>query len=97
MIKNKTVFWVRVAGWSGLLAGSGMLEMYKMTGSMLFLITLGIVVIFSAYLLTTAKTPRWQNSKWIVKVMIFSLIFSSLIQTIFLWLAYRSAKTQNKL
>ena len=97
MIKNKTTFWVRAAGWSGLIAGAGMLEMYKMTGNITFMITLGIVIIFSAYLLATAATPRWKNSKWIMKAMIFCLIFSSLIQTIFLWFAYRSAKTHNKM
>lgn len=97
MIKNKTIFWVRVAGWSGLIAGAGMLEMYKMTGNTTFMITLGIVIIFSAYLLATANTPRWENSKWIMRVMIFCLIFSSLIQTIFLWFAYRSAKARNKM
>lgn len=97
MIKNKTTFWVRAAGWSGLISGAEMLEMYKMTGNLTFMITLGIVIIFSAYLLATATTPRWKNSKWIMKVMIFCLIFSSLIQTIFLWFAYRSVKTHNKM
>lgn len=97
MIKNKTTFWVRAAGWSGLIAAAGMLQMYKMTGNMTFMITLGIVIIFSAYLLATATTPRWKNSKWVMKMMIFCLIFSSLIQTIFLWLAYRSVKTHNKM
>lgn len=96
MIKDKAVFWIRVAGWTGLIAGAGTLELYKMTGNSTFLFTLGIVIVFSAYVLATATTPRWKNTKWIMKMMIFCLIFVSVIQTIFLWLAYRSVKKQTK-
>lgn len=97
MKKNKTAFWVKTSGWSGLIVGAGILEMYKMTANITFMITLGIVIIFSAFLLATADTPRWENPKWIMKVMIFCLIFASLIQTVFLWFAYRSAKRRNKI
>ncbi|MBP2058289.1 putative membrane protein YukC [Lactobacillus colini] len=97
MIRNKSTFWVRVSGWSGLVAGTGMLELYKITGNITFIATLVIVIIFSAYLLATAKTDRWQNSKWIMTVMIFGLIFASALQAIFLWFAYRSVKTHHKL
>lgn len=96
MIKNKTTFWVQAAGWSGLIAGTGMLEMYKMTGNSSFLISLAIIVIFSAYLLATAHTSRWQKTSFIGRVSIFCLIFVSLIQTFFLWLAYRSVRNGSK-
>lgn len=96
MVKNKTVFWVQAAGWSGLIAASGMLEMYKMTGNVSFIISLAIVVIFSAYVLATAHTSRWQKTSFIGRVSIFCLIFVSLIQTFFLWLAYRSVKNSSK-
>lgn len=96
MIKNKTTFWVRVAGWSGLIAAIMMLQLYNISHAGLFLITLAIVIIFSAYLLATASTSRWQNPSWIIKVVIFSLFFVSILPTIFLFIAYLTARDSNR-
>ncbi|QNQ81555.1 hypothetical protein FP435_08195 [Lactobacillus sp. PV037] len=96
MIKNKTSFWIKVAGWSGLIAAAVMLQLYNMSHAGLFLITLAIVVVFSAYLLATANTSRWQNPSWIIKVTIFSLFFVSLLPTIFLFIAYLNARDNKR-
>lgn len=54
MVK-KIAFWVRLAGWSGLISGSSVLMLHQYSHSSLFLINLITIVLFSAYALATAN------------------------------------------
>ena len=71
MVK-KIAFWVRLAGWSGLVSGSSVLMLYQYSHSSLFLINLITIVLFSAML-----TPRNLFSKFynivIKQVNIFTI------------------------
>lgn len=59
MIK-KISFWVRLAGWSGLISGSSVLVLYQYTHNIMFLINLITIILFSAYALATANDKGGQ-------------------------------------
>ncbi len=60
MIK-KISFWVRLAGWTGLISGSSVLVLYQYTHNIMFLINLITIILFSAYALATANDKRWKE------------------------------------
>ncbi len=66
MVK-KIAFWVRLAGWSGLISGSSVLMLYQYSHSSLFLINLITIVLFSTYALATANDKKWENPDWLFK------------------------------
>ena len=77
MIK-KISFWVRLAGWTGLISGSSVLVLYQYTHNIMFLINLITIILFSAYALATANDKRWKNTDWLLRVI---LIWSKSICT----------------
>lgn len=87
-MERKIQFWLKVAGWSGLLSGSTYLILYQTVKSMIFLVPLIIVIIFSTYILTTSKEKMWLDSKRLLLTCIFAFFFVSLIQGIFMAIAY---------
>ena len=72
MIK-KISFWVRLAGWSGLISGSSVLVLYQYTHNIMFLINIITIILFSAYALATANDKRWTNTDWLLRVILISV------------------------
>lgn len=95
MVK-KMSFWVRLAGWSGLISGSSVLMLYQLSHSALFLINLITIVLFSAYALATANDKRWENTSWLLKVILLVLVFVSILPTIFLGIGYFIERKRNQ-
>jgi hypothetical protein len=95
-MEKKIILWIQIAGWSGLLAASALLMLYEVSQAAVFLMALVIVIIFSAYLLATAKTPRWQNPRGYVGPIIFSFLFTSWITAILLLVAQHYAKAKQQ-
>lgn len=87
-MERKIQFWLKVAGWSGLLSASAYLMLFQAVRSIVFLIPLLIVIIFSVYLLTTAKEEMWLNTRKLLLTCIFAFIFVSLLQGVFMAIAY---------
>ena len=59
MRKDRIEFWVKVAGWSGLLSAFGVLMFYQLTGMRIFLVHLIIIILFSAYTITYEIDGRY--------------------------------------
>ena len=95
MIK-KISFWVRTAGWSGLISGSSVLILYQYSHNPMFLVNLVTIVLFSAYALTTANDKRWENLTWLLRVILLVLIFVSVLPTIFLGIGYFIERKRNQ-
>ncbi|WP_410405774.1 hypothetical protein [Lactobacillus gasseri] len=97
MVK-KIAFWVRLAGWSGLISGSSVLMLYQYSHSSLFLINLITIVLFSAYALANANDKKWENSDWLLKVIlvVLVLVFVSILPTIFLGIGYFIERKRNQ-
>ena len=87
-MERKIQFWLRLTGWAGLLSGSAYLMLFQDYKSLIFAVPLLIVVIFSVYLLTTAKEKMWLNPRKLLSTCIFAFIFVSLIQGLFMAIAY---------
>ena len=87
-MEKRVQFWLRVAGWSGLLSASTYLMLYQAVKSIIFLVPLIIVIIFSTYVLTTAKEKIWLNAQRLLWTCIFAFFFVSLIQGVFMAIAY---------
>ena len=87
MIK-KISFWVRLAGWSGLISGCSVLVM--------FLINIITIILFSAYALATANDKRWTNTDWLLRVILIVLVFVSILPTIFLGIGYFIERKRNQ-
>lgn len=51
-----------------------------------------IIVLFGVYLLTTAKTKRWEKPSNIVKLLVFAFIFVAIIEVIPLFVAYLNCR-----
>lgn len=95
MIK-KISFWVRLAGWSGLISGSSVLVLYQYTHNIMFLINLITIILFSAYAFATANDKRWTNTDWLLRVILIVLVFVSILPTIFLWIGYFIERKRNQ-
>ena len=89
MVK-KIAFWVRLAGWSGLISGSSVLMLYQYSHSSLFLINLITIVLFSA------NDKKWENPDWLLKVILVVLVFVSILPTIFLGIGYFIERKRNQ-
>ena len=95
MVK-KISFWIRLAGWSGLISGSSVLVLYQYSHNILFLINLITIVLFSAYALTTANDRKWRNPDWLLKVILLVLVFVSILPSIFLGIGYFIERKRNQ-
>ncbi|WP_297940679.1 hypothetical protein [uncultured Lactobacillus sp.] len=95
MIK-KISFWVRLAGWSGLISGSSVLVLYQYTHNIMFLINLITIILFSAYALATSNDKRWKNTDWLLRVILIVLVFVSILPTIFLGVGYFIERKRNQ-
>ncbi|MFD3286194.1 hypothetical protein [Lactobacillus johnsonii] len=95
MIK-KISFWVRLAGWTGLISGSSVLVLYQYTHNIMFLINLITIILFSAYALATANDKRWKNTDWLLRVILIVLVFVSILPTIFLGIGYFIERKRNQ-
>ena len=95
MIK-KISFWVRLAGWTGLISGSSVLVLYQYTHNIMFLINLITIILFSAYALATANDKRWKNTDWLLRVILIVLVFVSILPTIFLGIGYFIKRKHNQ-
>ena len=95
MIK-KISFWVRLAGWSGLISGSSVLVLYQYIHNIMFLINLITINLFSAYALATANDKRWTNTDWLLRVILIVLVFVSILPTIFLGIGYFIERKRNQ-
>ena len=95
MVK-KIAFWVRLAGWSGLISESSVLMLYQYSHSSLFLINLITIVLFSAYALANANDKKWENPDWLLKVILVVLVFVSILPTIFLGIGYFIERKRNQ-
>lgn len=89
MVKDKFNFWIRTAGWSGLISAVGTLELYKVTGNWVFIADLILIILFSVFILTTSTETFWKKRKTMLMILFFCFVFVSIIPAIFLWLAYR--------
>ena len=96
MRKDRIEFWVKVAGWSGLLSAFGVLMFYQLTGMGIFLVHLIIIILFYAYTLTTSKEPFWHNSNRVLWILLFSFFFTSIFQAIFVAIVYFKSKKASK-
>ena len=95
MIK-KISFWVRLAGWSGLISGSSVLVLYQYTHNIMFLINLITIILFSAYALATANDKRWTNTDWLLRAILIVLVFVSILPTSFLGIGYFIERKRNQ-
>ena len=95
MIK-KISFWVRLAGWTGLISGSSVLVLYQYTHNIMFLINLITIILFSDYALATANDKRWKNTDWLLRVILIVLVFVSILPTIFLGIGYFIERKRNQ-
>lgn len=90
--QRKTIFWLRFSGWFCLLPASAYLSLIQMTPwssySYLYVAEVIISILLGVFLLTTAKMPMWTKPRNIMKVLIFAFLFTSIIISIPLWLAY---------
>lgn len=97
--RKKITFWLRLSGWLCLLPATAYLGFYQvMQGdpvSYAFLAELIIIIIFAVYLLTTAKTDRWQQPKKIMSLILFAFVFVSIIVCVPLYFAYNNSKKLN--
>ena len=95
---KRRLFWLRFSGWFCLLPASVYLAMLKKSSapySYIFLAELVIIIIFAVYLLSTAKSSRWTKAGNIMKLMIFAIIFVSLVIFIPLCFAYYNCRKQS--
>ena len=95
MVK-KISFWVRLAGWSGLISGSSVLVLYQYSQSILLLINLITIVLFSSNAKTTANDRKWKNPDWLLKVILLVLVFVSILPSIFLGIGYFIERKRNQ-
>lgn len=90
--QRKTIFWLRFSGWFCLLPASAYISLIQMTTwstySYLYVAEIIISVLFGVFLLTTAKTKMWTKPSNIMKALIFAFLFTSIIISVPLWLAY---------
>lgn len=94
--QRKTIFWIRFSGWFCLLPASAYISLIQMTtwstASYLYVAEVIISVLLGVFLLTTAKTPIWTKPRNIIKVLIFAFLFTSIIISVPLWLAYLNCR-----
>lgn len=95
MKRAKIHLWIKVAGWSGLFAAWGNLVLYQLSQNSIFLVELVAVILFSAYVLSTANEPRWEQEKWLFRMGVIALVFISIIPSIFIWIAYFIVRKQS--
>lgn len=100
---KKIIFWLRFAGWLCLLPASGWLYLWRLASNMglgsysgLILAELVITVVFAIFLLTTANSAKWGKLRNMVFLLVFALIFISLIILIPLCFAYRNCRKLNE-
>lgn len=97
--RAKVHFWIKFSGWFCLLPATTCLYLFQnLQGtymSYLYLIELIITIVFGVFLLTTAKSTRWETPNNILRATIFAFIFVGLIEFIPLFIAYRSCKRLN--
>lgn len=96
MSSDKISFWVKVTGWSGLISASGAITLYQLTNNWMFLISTVIIVLFSAYALSTSKDVIWRNKDRVFWILMFSIFFVSLLQSIFVLIIYFKSKKHAK-
>ncbi|WEV51116.1 hypothetical protein OZX69_09235 [Lactobacillus sp. ESL0731] len=99
---KKIVFWLRFAGWLCLLPASAWLYLWQFTSglgfagySYLFLTELTIIVLFAVFLLTTANSAKWEKVRNVLLLLVFALLFISIIIVIPLYFAYRNCRKLN--
>lgn len=95
---KRRLFWLRFSDWFCLLPASVYLAMLQNSSapySYIFLAELVIIVIFAVYLLSTAKSSHWTKAGNIMKLMIFAIIFVSLVIFIPLCFAYYNCRKQS--
>ncbi|MGQ5708522.1 hypothetical protein [Lactobacillus sp. PSON] len=97
--QRRTLFWLRFSGWFCLLPASAYISLLQMTTwstySYLYVAEVVISVLFGVYILTTATSKKWKNPSNIMKLMIFAIIFTSLVVFIPLWFAYANCRKIN--
>lgn len=96
MKKDKITFWVRLTGWIGLISASGAWTLYRLTNNWMFLVNVGIIILFSAYALATSKEPIWRDPSKVMWILLFSVFFSSLLQSFFVLIVYFKVKRRAK-
>lgn len=90
--RKREIIFLRFSGWFCLLPATVYLYLYQMMHSWFLLAELIIIVLFAAYLLTTAKSQRWMQPKNVMSLVIFALIFVAVIEAVPLFLAYLNCK-----
>lgn len=93
---KKISFWVRLAGWSGLIAASSVLVLYQYSHSIMFLLNLITIILFSAYALATANEKRWENTHWLSRIIFLVILFVSILPSIFLGIGYFIERKRNQ-
>ncbi|GHV98261.1 hypothetical protein lacNasYZ03_13710 [Lactobacillus nasalidis] len=87
-LAKKIVIDVRIAGWSCLLPASGLLYLYQLTRSFSFLLALGLVVLFAAYVLTTAKLDKWHSPSYVLRMSLIAMFFIGFLPSFPLLVCY---------
>ncbi|MDF7671731.1 hypothetical protein PT281_00330 [Lactobacillus sp. ESL0701] len=100
---KKIIFWLRFAGWLCLLPASAWLYLWQLANNFrlgsysgLILAELIITVVFAIFLLITANSSKWEKLRNVLFLLVFALLFISLIILIPLYFAYRNCRKLNK-
>jgi hypothetical protein len=97
--RKKIAFWLRFSGWLCLLPASLWLWVYQIltpsnyTG--LAICELVIIILFAAFILTTAKSDYWLKTKNIFWLLLVTLLFISFLIFIPLCFAYNDCRIFN--
>lgn len=95
-VKRRIALQVRIAGWLCLFPAYGTWYAFQSFHETSFIFATIISILYGAFLLTTAATPRWENPRALLRTIIFSIVFVAILPAIPLYFAYRNARNYNK-
>lgn len=84
--------WIRISGWLGIFVAYIILQMYNYTHQPMFIVSLVIVILYSAYILATSAEPSWYITSIMLRRIIICICLVSIIQGVFLCIAYYKLK-----
>lgn len=87
-LAKKIIIDVQISGWSCLIPASGLLYLYQVTHYASFLWGLALVVLYAAYVLTTAKLDKWQSPSYVLRMSLIAMFFVGLLPSIPLLFCY---------
>ena len=91
-IQRKILIDVRLAGWSCLLPASVMLVYYQWTRDVFFLIMIGLIAIYAAFVQATATSEKWHRPNYVLQMAWVALFFIGVVPAIPLFFAYHSER-----